>query len=267
MGMPIVVDVRDDVSDATLDEVFDWFREVDERFSTYKEGSEISRLNRNELALRDCHPDVRAVLARCDELREATNGFFDARYASLLEVDPSGLVKGWSVDRAGELLEAARHRQLLDQRGRRHPDTRRRASRDAPGARASSIRRSRTASRRSSRRPTSRSRPPARTSAASTSSTRTRASRRRVCSRSRSQASELATADALATAIFAMGERRPGLRDGDQSLRGLPDPRGRQLARHRRLSLRRDRASVGEACLGSRGKQRPPEKEERTFRA
>jgi thiamine biosynthesis lipoprotein len=106
MGMPIVVDVRDEVSGSTFDELFDWFREVDQRFSTYKEDSEISRLNRDELALRDCHPDVRAVLARCDELREATGGFFDARYASLLEVDPSGLVKGWSVDRGGELFEA-----------------------------------------------------------------------------------------------------------------------------------------------------------------
>jgi len=106
MGMPIVVDVRDEVGDAVLDELFDWFREVDERFSTYKEGSEISRLNRGELHIRDCHPDVRRVLARCDELREETGGFFDARYESILQVDPSGLVKGWSVDRGGELLEA-----------------------------------------------------------------------------------------------------------------------------------------------------------------
>jgi thiamine biosynthesis lipoprotein len=106
MGMPIVVDVRDDCPDGLLDEVFEWFREVDERFSTYRADSEISRLNRGELAVRDCHADVRAVLARCDELREETGGFFDARYASLLQVDPSGLVKGWSVDRAGELLEA-----------------------------------------------------------------------------------------------------------------------------------------------------------------
>jgi thiamine biosynthesis lipoprotein len=106
MGMPIVVDVRDDCGDEALDELFDWFREVDERFSTYKETSEISRLNRGELHIRDCHADVRWVLARCDELREETGGFFDARYASLIEVDPSGLVKGWSVDRGGELLEA-----------------------------------------------------------------------------------------------------------------------------------------------------------------
>jgi thiamine biosynthesis lipoprotein len=105
MGMPITVDVRDECTDASLDELFDWFREVDERFSTYKPTSEISRINRDELAVRDCHPDVRWVLARCDELREETGGYFDARYESLLSVDPSGLVKGWSVDRGGELLE------------------------------------------------------------------------------------------------------------------------------------------------------------------
>jgi FAD:protein FMN transferase len=105
MGMPITVDVRDECSEAILDELFDWFREVDERFSTYKATSEISRLNRDELVVRDCHPDVRWVLARCDELREETGGYFDARYESLVIVDPSGLVKGWSVDRGGELLE------------------------------------------------------------------------------------------------------------------------------------------------------------------
>lgn len=105
MGMPIVADVRDPCDDAPLDELFAWFREVDERFSTYKETSEISRLNRGELAVRECHPDVRRVLARCDELREETGGYFDARYESLTVVDPSGLVKGWSVDLGGELLE------------------------------------------------------------------------------------------------------------------------------------------------------------------
>lgn len=107
MGMPIVLDLRDDEADDALAElVFDWLREVDARFSTYKDDSEISRLNRGELRVADCHPDVRLVLRRCDELRQATNGFFDARYASLEQVDPSGLVKGWSVDRAAELLEA-----------------------------------------------------------------------------------------------------------------------------------------------------------------
>jgi len=108
MGMPILVDVRDDGHEQAIDELFDWFREVDERFSTYKETSEISRVNRGELHIRECHPDVRWVLTRCDELREETGGYFDARYAAFNRVDPSGLVKGWSVDRGAELLEEHR---------------------------------------------------------------------------------------------------------------------------------------------------------------
>ena len=106
MGMPIAVDLRDEKLEDAVEELFAWFRVVDERFSTYKAESEISRINRGELLVRESHPDVRAVLARCDELREETGGYFDARYAAYDRVDPSGLVKGWSVDRGGELLEA-----------------------------------------------------------------------------------------------------------------------------------------------------------------
>jgi thiamine biosynthesis lipoprotein len=87
--------------------VFDWLRFVDATFSTYKEDSEISRLNRGELALSDAHETVREVLARCEELREETGGYFDARAPLPGRVDPSGLVKGWSVDRAGAILGAA----------------------------------------------------------------------------------------------------------------------------------------------------------------
>jgi thiamine biosynthesis lipoprotein len=107
MGMPIVVDVRDDVEGSLLDEVFDWFRWVDATFSTYKEESEISRLNRDELALGECHADVRWVVARCRELREETDGYFDAEAVAPGTIDPSGLVKGWSVDRAAAILEQA----------------------------------------------------------------------------------------------------------------------------------------------------------------
>jgi FAD:protein FMN transferase len=107
MGMPIVVEVRDEAADRVLDAVFDWFGEVDERFSTYKETSEVSRLNRGELALGDAHPDVREVLDRCEDLRAATKGYFDVRAAGGEAIDPSGLVKGWSVDRAARILDEA----------------------------------------------------------------------------------------------------------------------------------------------------------------
>jgi thiamine biosynthesis lipoprotein len=104
MGMPIVADVRDGVAADALDEMFDWFRWVDATFSTYKPDSEISRIARGELRVEDAHPEVCSVLERCEELREETDGYFDAEAGGTL--DPSGLVKGWSVDRAAELLRA-----------------------------------------------------------------------------------------------------------------------------------------------------------------
>jgi thiamine biosynthesis lipoprotein len=106
MGMPVVVDVRDAGAEETVvTEVFDWLRCVDETFSTYKDTSEVSRLARGELRLEEAHSDVRGVLARCEELRTETDGYFDAHAGGTL--DPSGLVKGWSVDRAASILEGA----------------------------------------------------------------------------------------------------------------------------------------------------------------
>jgi FAD:protein FMN transferase len=105
--MPIVVEVRDDDEGDALARVFDWFRSVDATFSTYRDDSEISRLDRGELSLEQAHADVREVLERCDELRVETNGYFDIHAAAAGGIDPSGLVKGWSVDRAATLLDEA----------------------------------------------------------------------------------------------------------------------------------------------------------------
>lgn len=102
MGMPIVVAVRD--GDAVPEEVFDWFRHVDATFSTYKDDSEVSRIRRGELALEDASDEVRRVFARCAELRNETDGFFDVEAVGL---DPSGYVKGWAVDEAAAILERA----------------------------------------------------------------------------------------------------------------------------------------------------------------
>jgi thiamine biosynthesis lipoprotein len=106
MGMPIVLDERDELDPDLLEAMWDELRRADSIFSTYKDDSEVSRLNRGELTLEDAHPDVREVLARCEELRVITDGYFDAGRVLEHGVDPSGLVKGWAVDRAGEVLEA-----------------------------------------------------------------------------------------------------------------------------------------------------------------
>jgi thiamine biosynthesis lipoprotein len=108
MGMPVTVDIRDEeAGENVLEAMFDVLRCADAIFSTYKEDSEISRLNRGELALADAHPDVREVLDRCEALRLETDGYFDVRAAAPGVIDPSGLVKGWAVDRAAALLDEA----------------------------------------------------------------------------------------------------------------------------------------------------------------
>ena len=106
MGMAIVVDVRDaNVGEAAVGDVFDWLRFVDDTFSTYKPKSEICRIERGELSPEEAHPDVGDVLERCEQLREDTRGYFDSQAGGSL--DPSGLVKGWAADRAAEILEDA----------------------------------------------------------------------------------------------------------------------------------------------------------------
>ncbi len=99
MGMPVRVDVRSAAGSAVLDAVFALLRDVDARFSPYRAGSAVARRARGEAA-----PDAEldALLARCERLRARTGGYFDARAAGRL--DPSGLVKGWAVDRAAALL-------------------------------------------------------------------------------------------------------------------------------------------------------------------
>jgi FAD:protein FMN transferase len=104
MGMPIGIEVRD-ADGADVEAAFDWLREVDATFSTYSDDSDISRLDRGELTLAECRPEVDEVLTRCLALERATGGFFSVRATGRL--DPSGLVKGWAVAGAAERLAAA----------------------------------------------------------------------------------------------------------------------------------------------------------------
>jgi len=108
MGTAISLDLRDRaVSPAAVDAMFDHLSDVDARFSTYREDSEISRLGRGEMSLDSCSPDVREVLERCEALRELSRGYFDIRaHRSDGGLDPSGFVKGWAAEGAAGILNA-----------------------------------------------------------------------------------------------------------------------------------------------------------------
>lgn len=113
MGLPVSVDVRDvgsaaDAVDVTaeIDGVFAWLREVDERFSPFKEDSEVSRYDRGELSSGELSDELLEVLSLCEYYEQLSGGAFKARLPGR-SLDPNAVVKGWSVQRAASLLRAA----------------------------------------------------------------------------------------------------------------------------------------------------------------
>src|SRR5581483_4257306 len=102
MGMPVFVEIIGAEPPARA-RVFDYFSAIDERFSTYKNGSEISRINRGEIAPSDYSEEMQEVLRLSAETKEKTYGYFDIQTPDGA-LDPSGLVKGWAIQHAAELV-------------------------------------------------------------------------------------------------------------------------------------------------------------------
>lgn len=114
MGMPISLALRGRHTDDAK-ALFAWadviarLREVDLHFSTYREHSSISRLGRGEITVADCPPEVAEVLALGETARRESGGAFDVWRPGAdgaLALDPSGVVKGWAVERAAAVLRA-----------------------------------------------------------------------------------------------------------------------------------------------------------------
>jgi thiamine biosynthesis lipoprotein len=111
MGTVATITLRN--ADAARGEVavaaaFERLHEIDERFSPYKEASEISRIGRGELTVPDAHREVATVLAACEDLRVESGGRFSAwGFRADGKLDPSGYVKGWAIGEAAAILRAA----------------------------------------------------------------------------------------------------------------------------------------------------------------
>jgi thiamine biosynthesis lipoprotein len=128
MGMPITVEmgsgtfspesgekVPDPIS---LSAVFDYFTYIDKTFSTYKPDSEMTRINRGELPEGQWSDDMKIIFMLAEETKRQTGGFFDIRRPpAAIEptsdephkraaIDPSGIVKGWAIWKAAQLLES-----------------------------------------------------------------------------------------------------------------------------------------------------------------
>ena len=105
MGMPVTVCICGaSAGDQDISAVASWFEIVNQLFSPYLETSEICRLNAGTIARTDVSRLLEEVLRLCDQTKWETGGYFDIVRDGRL--DPSGLVKGWAIERASALLSA-----------------------------------------------------------------------------------------------------------------------------------------------------------------
>lgn len=72
---------------------------VDRVFSTWQPASPLSRFRRGEVALHDLPDEVAEVAERCESAKATSRGWFDP-WRLPGGFDPTGLVKGWAVERA-----------------------------------------------------------------------------------------------------------------------------------------------------------------------
>jgi len=103
MGMPITVEIVDALDPDLFCQVFTYFDSVDARFSTYRENSEICAFNRGEIAEQNFSADMRAVFALAHATHADSQGFFNMMTMDGT-CDPSGIVKGWAIRNAAEIL-------------------------------------------------------------------------------------------------------------------------------------------------------------------
>lgn len=104
MGMHITIEVADElVTRKDIDEVFRYFTYIDEKFSTYKDTSEISKINNGKLHEAMYSRDMKVILLLSEQTKKATNGHFNIMHDG--QIDPSGLVKGWAIWQAANMLK------------------------------------------------------------------------------------------------------------------------------------------------------------------
>ena len=92
---------------AAADRCFAWLHEVDRRFSPFRPDSEVSRLADSAPpgTSEPASPEMAEVLELCEIVEVLSDGAFDIRrHRADGAPDPTGVVKGWAVDRAGEIL-------------------------------------------------------------------------------------------------------------------------------------------------------------------
>ena len=107
MGIPMSVDIRDvgDHAEA-IRAAFDLLAAADLRFSSYRDDSEVSAVRSGLLTPDRYSDELREVLALGAQAQRASEGAFSLRLPGQ-KLDTDGVVKGWAVQKAADLLGQA----------------------------------------------------------------------------------------------------------------------------------------------------------------
>jgi len=104
MGMPVTIVIEDIHGTSNdIEDIFAYFKSIDDRFSTYRHNSEISKINRGELAKEQYSEQMKEIFALSEQTKKQTYGYFDIQNDTIY--DPSGLVKGWAIYQAFSILK------------------------------------------------------------------------------------------------------------------------------------------------------------------
>lgn len=105
VGMPIIVEIVDPgAPHRDLDDLWTFFTAVEAQFSTYRQDSELSRINRGLLAVEDASPEMRAMIDRAVRMGEETSGYFNSWRTGTCDL--AGVVKGCAIAEAANRLRA-----------------------------------------------------------------------------------------------------------------------------------------------------------------
>jgi thiamine biosynthesis lipoprotein len=104
MGMPItLMTPHAQAAKAGFNDIFDFFRYVDQQYSPYIDTSDVAKVNRGELDENYYNPELREILDIAEKTKRETDGYFDVWHNGTF--DPSGIVKGWSIKEASNMLK------------------------------------------------------------------------------------------------------------------------------------------------------------------
>ena len=90
-------------AEETMSKAFDYFTYVDNTFSTYKEDSEIMKLNHGEIRPSESSEDMKTIFKLAELTKKETFGYFNMVDRNSI-LDPSGIVKGWAINNAAKII-------------------------------------------------------------------------------------------------------------------------------------------------------------------